>query len=205
MKSPLEDSIWGAKYGSVAAVQSAFDRLGTRYHEAIMASGAPAGAATALLPHLRAGGIGVDFGCGSGALGIALRSAGLQVELDGVDLSRVMLDLALASGCYRDLAQANVLDPDYAPPRAFYDFAISMGLVGDYVPYYVGLPLLAGSVRVGGIVAYAVESRSTPSRALEQQARNLGLVAVSETVLSVPEGALTAQDYHFFVTRRERE
>src|SRR5271155_1456712 len=98
MKSPLEDTIWGATYGSVAAVQAAFDRFGPEYHEAIMASGVPAGAAAALMPHLQPDAQGIDFGCGSGVLGLALRERGLQRPLDGIDISPVMLDLARKTG-----------------------------------------------------------------------------------------------------------
>ncbi len=47
MKSPLEDTIWGASYGSVAAVRDAFDRIAPSYHAAIMASAVPSGAACA--------------------------------------------------------------------------------------------------------------------------------------------------------------
>src|SRR6202453_1653778 len=111
MKSPLEDTIWGATYGSVAAVQAAFDRLGLEYHDAITASGAPAGAAAGLGPHLAADAQGLAFGCGSGVLGIALKEAGLVRPLDGLDLSPVMLDLARGSGAYRHLVQANLLLP----------------------------------------------------------------------------------------------
>ena len=73
MKSPLEDTIWGAVYGSVAAVQAAFDRFGPEYHEAILATGAPAGAARAFIPHLGRPAQGIDLGCGSGVLGLALK------------------------------------------------------------------------------------------------------------------------------------
>jgi len=200
MKSPLEDTIWGASYGSVAEVQAAFDRFGPEYHRAILASGAPAGAARALMPHLHPDAQGLDFGCGSGALGIALKEAGLRRPLDGIDLSPVMLDLARETGCYRHLHRANLLlpreCPDLAPP---YDFAITVGLIGDYVPYYVALPHLVSMLRHGAFLGYAVERRSTPCHALEKQALELGLVLVSETILPVPEGILTGQFYHFFV------
>ena len=202
MKSPLEDTIWGATYGSVAAVQAAFDRLGSEYHQAIMASGAPAGAARALMPHLPPDAQGVDFGCGSGALGLALRKAGLRQPLDGIDLSPVMLDLARATDCYRDLRQGNLLMPEEWPvPAIPYDFAITMGLMGDYVPYYLALPRIVSCLRPGAILGYAVESRSTPSRALEKLALELNLAPISETVLPVPEGKLTGQVYYFFVAR----
>ncbi len=202
MKSPLEDTIWGASYGSVSAVQAAFDRIAPGYHAAILASGAPAGAARALMPHLEPGAQGIDFGCGSGVLGLALREAGLKTPLDGLDLSPVMLDLARATGCYRQLTRANLLLPDECPALGKpYDFAITMGLMGDYVPYYLALPHIVSTLRPGAFLGYAVERRSTPSHALEKLAAALGLVPLSETTLPVPEGKLTAQVYHFFVAQ----
>jgi predicted TPR repeat methyltransferase len=202
LKSPLEDTIWGASYGSVAAVQAAFDRIAPEYHRAILASGAPAGAANALMPHLPPDAQGIDFGCGSGVLGIALREAGLRQPLDGLDLSPVMLDLARQSGGYRDLQRANLLLPQECPAMAPpYDFAITMGLMGDYVPYYLALPHIVSWLKPGAFVGYAVEQRSTPSRALERLARELGLAPLSETMLPVPEGVLTGQVYSFFVAR----
>lgn len=200
MKSPLEDTIWGASYGSVAAVQDAFDRIAPDYHEAIIASGAPAGAARTLLPHLDPHAQGIDFGCGSGALGLALRDAGLLRPLDGLDLSPVMLELARQTGCYRDLQRANLLLPQECPPLARpYDFAITVGLVGDYIPYYLGLPLIVSYIRPGGFIGYAVERRSTQCHALENLARDLGLTPLSETTLPVPEGMLTGQVYQYYV------
>ena len=205
MKSPLEDTIWGASYGSVASVQAAFDRFGPEYHAAIMDSGAPTGAAQALMPFLHADAQGIDFGCGSGVLGIALRDAGLRQPPDGVDLSPGMLNLARATGCYRDLMRANLLIPADCPaPVTLYDFGITMGLVGDYVPYYIALPHLVSWLRDGAYLGYAVESRSTPSRALEKLALELGLTPLSETILSVPEGKLAGQTYYFFVARLSR-
>jgi predicted TPR repeat methyltransferase len=202
MKSPLEDTIWGASYGSVAAVQAAFDRFGPEYHEAILASGAPTGAAKALMPYLSPDAQGIDFGCGSGVLGLALKEAGLQRPLDGVDLSPVMLGMAQKTGCYRHLVRANLLLPEDCTGLAKpYDFAITVGLMGDYVPYYVALPHIVSSLRSGAFVGYAVERRSTPSHALEKLSQELGLQPLSETLLPVPEGKLTGQIYHFFVAR----
>ncbi len=204
MKSPLEDTIWGASYGSVAAVQDAFDRIAPDYHEAIVASGAPSGAARALMPHLAPEARGIDFGCGSGALGLALRDAGLRTPLDGIDLSPGMLDLARQTGCYGQLSRANLLLPgEYPAPAHPYDFAISVGLLGDYVPYYLGLPHIVSFIHPGGFIGYAVESRSTPCHALENLARDLGLEPMASTTLPVPEGMLTEQVYQFYVARRE--
>ena len=202
MKSPLDDTIWGASYGSVAAVQAAFDRFGPEYHQAILDSGVPAGAAQALMPHLHPDAQGIDFGCGSRVLGIALRDAGLRQPLDGLDLSPVMLDLAHATACYRHLHRANLLAPHESPaPAKPYDFAITVGLIGDYIPYYVALPHIVSSLRAGAFLGYAVERRSTPCHALEKLSSELGLAPISETVLPVSAGKLEAQFYHFFVAR----
>lgn len=202
MKSPIEDTIWGASYGSVAAVQAAFDRFGPEYHRAILASGVPGEAAAALFPHIDPVAQGIDFGCGSGVLGAALRTLGLRGPLDGIDLSPVMLDLARATGAYRHLHLANLLLPDECPPLpAPYDFAISVGLIGDYVPYYVALPYIVSTLRPGGVLGFAVERRSTPHHALDRLVDELGVTLLSETELAVPAGELEEQFYHFFVVR----
>jgi SAM-dependent methyltransferase len=203
VKSPIDDTIWASSYGSVARVQAAFDRFGPGYHDAIMATGVPAGAAKALMPHLQPHACGMDFGCGSGVLGLALRNAGLRQPLDGIDLSPVMLDLARATGCYRDLMRANLLLPEECPAFAApYDFAVTVGLIGDYVPYYIALPYIVSSLRPRAFLGFAVEQRSTPCHALEKLAADLGLLLLSETTLSIPEAQLAEQTYHFFIMQR---
>jgi len=202
MKSPIEDTRWGSVYGSTAAVQAAFDRFGPTYHEAILASGVPAGAAKGLMPFLDSEAQGIDFGCGSGVLGIALRTEGLRRAPDGVDLSHGMLNLAEGTGCYRDLFRANLLVPEectgWAKP---YDFAVTVGLMGDYVPYYVALPQIVSVLKPGGFVGFAVERNSTPSYALGKRVEELGLRVLSETILRVPQAELEEQVYYFFVAR----
>ena len=202
MKSPIEDTIWASSYGSVAAVQAAFDRLGSEYHEAILATEVPVGAAEALWPHLQPGAQGIDFGCGSGVLGLALRHLGLRQALDGLDLSRVMLDLARKTGCYRKLERTNLLAPEEKPPLPGpYDFAISVGLIGDYVPYYLALPQMVSVLWPGALLGFTVDIKVTSWPALEKLGPELGLTLLSEKMLCVPEGKLMKQTYHFFVAR----
>jgi SAM-dependent methyltransferase len=202
MKSPIEDTIWASSYGSVAAVQAAFDRLGPEYHEAILASGVPSGAAETLMPHLDPDAQGIDFGCGSGVLGMLLFRLGLRKPLDGLDISPVMLDLAEKSACYRHLRRSNLLTPEEHPPLPGpYDFAITVGLIGDYVPYYLALPQIVSVLRPGACIGFTVDIKSTPWQALERLSPELGLSLLSEKTLVVPEGKLLAQTYHFFVAR----
>jgi predicted TPR repeat methyltransferase len=194
MKSPIEDTKWASSYGSTAAVQAAFDRFGPEYHRAILATGVPARAAEALMPQLAPGAQGIDFGCGSGVLGIALRASGLRQPLDGLDLSPGMLGLARETGCYRHLHRANLLSPQECPALpAPYDFAMTVGLIGDYVPYYLALPHIVSVLRPGASLGFAVERRSTPSHALEKLIGELGLAVLSETILPVPQAVLEEQ------------
>ncbi len=203
MKSPLEDTIWGAHYGSCAAVQAAFDRIAPAYHEAIMRSGAPDHAAACLMPHLDPEARGIDFGCGSGAMGIALRRAGLHGPLDGIDLSPGMLELARQAGCYAALSRVNLLAPDEAARLSGgYDFVVELGLVGDYLPYYLALPMMAAAVKPGGMLGFGIEPKSTPQHPLLRVASELRLEILSETVLNIPAEVLELETYHFFVTRR---
>ena len=204
LKSPLEDTIWGAQFGSVAAVREAFDRTGARYHEAIMRSGVPARAGAVLAPHLGAGARGIDFGCGGGAMGLALRKAGFAGMLDGIDLSLGMLDLARQSGCYVDLTQVNLLAPEEAAAvRGGYDFVVELGLIGDYLPYYLVVPMMVAAVKRDGIIGFGVEPKSTPQRPLFRVVAEQDLEILSETVLEIPAEVLELETYHFFVARRK--
>lgn len=202
MKSPLEDTIWGAHYGSCAVIEATFDRIGPDYHRAIMLSGVPDRAAACLMPHLAPDSRGIDFGCGSGAMGLALRRVGLRGPLDGIDLSPGMLDLARITGCYARLDRANLLVEGYPPPAVTYDFAVTLGLIGDYMPYYSVLPLLVGAVPLGAPVGFGVEPKSTPQRPLLQLAEEIGLEILSENMLSIPAAMLERETYHFFVARK---
>jgi predicted TPR repeat methyltransferase len=202
MKNPIDDTRWAAGYGSAGAVQAAFDRFGPDYHAAILATDVPAGAARTLLPFLAPEARGIDLGCGSGVLGLALREEGLSTALDGIDLSPGMLELARATGCYRRLERANLLLPAECPRLdAPYDFAVTVGLIGDYVPYYLALPFALSLLRPGAVLGFAVEQASTPWAALEKDFAELRLEILAETSLSVPEAALMRQEYGFFVAR----
>jgi len=121
-----------------------------------------------------------------------------------MDISPIMLELARKTDCYRELKRANLLMPeDKAPLPGPYDFAISVGVIGDYVPYYLALPQIVLVLRPGAYFGFTVDIKSTPWPALERLGPELGLTILSERSLVVPEGKLMAQTYHFFVARLE--
>ncbi len=67
----------------------------------------------------------LDFGCGTGLSGLALRLAGFTT-IDGVDLSPGMLELAREKGLYRNLT---VIEPDSAVPSGYAAIA-AIGVIG---------------------------------------------------------------------------
>ena len=69
----------------------------------------------------------LDFGCGTGLSGEALREAGFTV-IDGWDVSQGMLDVAAEKGVYRRLVRT---DPEAAPPAApgDYDAVVATGVI----------------------------------------------------------------------------
>ncbi|WP_299653599.1 class I SAM-dependent methyltransferase [uncultured Tateyamaria sp.] len=68
----------------------------------------------------------LDFGCGTGLSGLALKLAGFEV-IDGVDLSTEMLDGARAKGAYRHLDQ---IEAGSALPRQGYAAMAAIGVIG---------------------------------------------------------------------------
>lgn len=67
----------------------------------------------------------LDFGCGTGLSGLALKSQGFAV-IDGADLSADMLKVARARGIYRNLWQVEAGDP--IPPG--YRAITAIGVIG---------------------------------------------------------------------------
>jgi len=68
----------------------------------------------------------LDFGCGTGLSGLALKLAGFEM-IDGVDLSTEMLEGARAKGVYRHLDQ---IDAGAALPRRDYALCAAIGVIG---------------------------------------------------------------------------
>lgn len=200
MQTPLEDTKWARVYGSTAAVRAAFDRLGRHYHEAILATGVPRQVAEMVQPYLKCEARIMDFGCGSGVLGEMLTEQNQKLHLEGIDFSPVMLGLARETGCYQQLHAANLLLPEEFPvlENTPYDGAISLGLIGDYVPYYLALPRMRKCVRAGGWLAFSVERSCTSAYALEKLFQELGLVMRKERLLQSPRAQLEPIDYQFY-------
>lgn len=92
----------------------------------------------------------IDFGCGTGLVGVALYAAG-YTRVDGVDISPAMLSEARAKGVYRNLLEAD-LSKQAALPEGHYAGAIAVGCFGSghLGPEHFGG--LIRAVRPGGTI-----------------------------------------------------
>ncbi|MGR3435543.1 MAG: class I SAM-dependent DNA methyltransferase [Shimia sp.] len=117
----------------------------------------PGRIAAALVGGLREDEPILDFGCGTGLSGRALRAAGFSV-VDGCDISPEMLARAEASGAYRDLRPA---EPGAIPfdPGA-HRVAIAAGVISAGAAPPETLNLLVDHLPSGGLLAFSLNDPS---------------------------------------------
>ena len=104
--------------------------------------------AEALLPQIAPGAKILDFGCGTGLSGLALKAAGLG-PLDGTDITPAMVDQARDKNIYEKLW---VSQPGDAPPSG-YDAIVAAGVVSLGAAPPETFDLLLDALQPGGLLA----------------------------------------------------
>jgi predicted TPR repeat methyltransferase len=92
----------------------------------------------------------LDFGCGTGLSGLALKLAGFEV-IDGRDLSEGMIAKARDKGVYRDLAP---IGPDDPVPTGYAAIA-AIGVVSPGAAPLPVLDRLIGALKPGGRIVFS--------------------------------------------------
>ncbi len=92
----------------------------------------------------------LDFGCGTGVSGAALRAAGF-LTVDGVDVTPEMLDRAAAKGLYRRLALVGAADD----PPGGYAAVAAVGVIGIGAAPLVTLDRLVAALLPGGRLGFS--------------------------------------------------
>ncbi|KPI35372.1 Williams-Beuren syndrome chromosomal region 27 protein [Cyphellophora attinorum] len=94
----------------------------------------------------------LDAGCGTGQVGVCFQEAaksgkldGLDLQIDGNDLSPGMLKVARASGAYRELNEADLSKPLTTIPDETYDI---ITCVGTLTKGHVGPQILKSFIRI---------------------------------------------------------
>ncbi|WP_317054633.1 class I SAM-dependent DNA methyltransferase [Roseovarius rhodophyticola] len=88
----------------------------------------PGRLAEALAQHVDTSAPILDFGCGTGLSGLALKLAGFKV-IDGMDPNPEMLVLAKPKGVYRTLTEIDVADPNPISQGSYATIA-AIGVIG---------------------------------------------------------------------------
>ena len=126
MSNPYFDKVYQASTDT--ETRALYDAWAETYEQAVQDEGyaTPGRCAEALYASMgNANAPVLDFGCGTGLSGLALRLAGFSV-IDGVDLSEGMLQHAQEKGVYRNLT---LIGPGDAVPRGYAGIA-AIGVIG---------------------------------------------------------------------------
>ncbi len=116
--------------GGPKDVKSFYDDWATSYEAEIKDNGyaTPRRCAEALAKYTDDKSLKIlDFGCGTGLSGLALRMAGFE-KIDGVDLSAEMLKIAKSKSIYTDLTQIDGETLPFSPGT--YSAIAGIGLIG---------------------------------------------------------------------------
>lgn len=134
----------------------------------------------------------LDFGCGTGLSGIALRSAGFAV-IDGMDISPEMIAKADAKGAYRQLWQ---VDPgtmgDVA--RGDYRTITATGVVSLGAAPPETLDMLLDALEPGGLLALSYNDATLEDTAYTGKLAEVLAAARAELAFEEHGPHLTAKD-----------
>ncbi|MDA7427007.1 methyltransferase [Primorskyibacter aestuariivivens] len=107
----------------------------------------------------------LDFGCGTGLSGLALKLAGFEV-IDGMDLSSEMLAEARTKGIYRNLTQVAT---DAPPPitQGAYPIITAIGVIGLGAAPHALFDTLMKALGRGGLFAFSFNDHTLEDPAYE--------------------------------------
>jgi ubiquinone/menaquinone biosynthesis C-methylase UbiE len=172
--SQLERSL---KSTSLAETLSTYDEWAKNYNQDVEKEEyvAPRVAAENLVKHLDSQNISeakiLDAGCGTGLVGEALLNLGAK-QIDGIDLSPGMLEVAERTGVYKSLSVANLAEQLEIAPES-YDAVICVGTMTEG---HVGPEAFDEFVRVtksGGIIVSTIRESVWKPKGYEKKVDGL--------------------------------
>lgn len=199
-----------ADHTDPADVAAYYDQWAAAYNADIDAWDyrAPLRAAALLTEHAGDITLAIDAGCGTGLGGIALRGAGYQAELHGIDISQTSLDLAAESGAYQQLAIGNLQEPLPIAADA-YDALLCVGVM-TYVPQVRECwTEFCRIVKPGGVIVVTQREDHWRDRACQEITADLAAagrwspleISDAEPYLPDSPGDLAAYGVHYLAAR----
>lgn len=168
MTGKFFDEVYGVE--TAEETRALYDKFSGSYDDAVAEQGyaTPARIATALSAQTRDHALPVlDFGCGTGLAGLALTEAGFQT-IDGLDLSREMLEGAAARDVYRALAQ---IDPnvDLRGTAENYAAVVACGVIGSGAAPLTTFDTIFYAMAPGALFAFSFNDHTLEDPAFEER------------------------------------
>ena len=104
----------------------------------------------------------LDFGCGTGLSGLALKAVGFDV-IDGTDISPEMLHQAEARGCYRQVWHGEPGSMGHVK-RGHYPILVACGVVSIGAAPPETLHMLLDAIPSGGFLAFSYNDATLAAR-----------------------------------------
>ena len=99
----------------------------------------------------------LDLGCGSGLTGVSLNQLGFK-QVDGVDPSKGMLEVAAKRNVYRNVVEGIITETERLSfPDAQYDGVLCIGCISrGHIPFKDGIQEILRLLKTGGIAVYTI-------------------------------------------------
>ncbi|MEM0991333.1 MAG: methyltransferase domain-containing protein [Pseudomonadota bacterium] len=168
MTGKFFDEVYGVE--TAEETRALYDKFSGSYDDAVAEQGyaTPARIATALSAQTRDHALPVlDFGCGTGLAGLALTEAGFQT-IDGLDLSREMLEGAAARDVYRALAQIDP-DVDLRGTAENYAAVVACGVIGSGAAPLTTFDTILYAMAPGALFAFSFNDHTLEDPAFEER------------------------------------
>ncbi|GGH25601.1 Methyltransferase domain-containing protein [Cribrihabitans marinus] len=168
MTEKFLDDVYNLK--SADETRALYDRWATSYDSEVGDNGyvTPGRVAQALWARTPTSDAPVlDYGCGTGLSGLALRLAGFKV-IDGMDPSPEMLEGARAKDVYRDLIEIDIHDSHPVPQDA-YRIITAIGVIGAGAAPPETLDLLMRALPSQGYLAFSFNDHTLADRGYEMR------------------------------------
>jgi len=145
----------------------------------------------------------LDAGCGTGLVGVELQALGYS-NLDGFDLSDSMVELAAATGAYRQvLGSIDMMRATESYASASYDAILSVGVftLGHVPPE--ALQVLLKLTRVGGLLVISTRTHYYDQTNFQQVVDELTARKQAELIQLIKDAPYNIDgDGHYWVFRK---
>jgi predicted TPR repeat methyltransferase len=140
----------------------------------------------------------IDFGCGTGLSGQPFLDRGHII--DGIEFAPGMIKAARKRGYDRVYNRNLVTDPLRLRQR--YDIAISVGVCGDWIPYYLLVPKMIKALKQRAALGFTSDVPATDKAKLEKLIQQNGFKILNFDKEKGPEGDNLKHTYYYFVVAK---